>query len=54
MKLLALRREYFESKWNIFDLAVVVVSLMDLGLEQVSGLSVLRTFRLVRLNDKRR
>ncbi|XP_054720547.1 sodium channel protein 60E-like [Uloborus diversus] len=49
VKLLALGRSYFRSKWNVFDLVVVVVSLADLSFETVGGLSVLRTFRLLRV-----
>ncbi|GIX75142.1 sodium channel protein 60E [Caerostris extrusa] len=37
------------SKWNLFDLTVVVFSLADLSFETVGGLSVLRTFRLLRV-----
>ncbi|KFM60099.1 Sodium channel protein 60E, partial [Stegodyphus mimosarum] len=44
VKLVALGRDYFRSKWNLFDFVVVVVSLADLSFETVGGLSVLRTF----------
>ena len=40
---------YFKEGWNIFDFIIVFLSLLELGLEGVSGLSVLRSFRLVRL-----
>ena len=33
--------------WNIFDFIIVSLSLIELGLANVSGLSVLRSFRLV-------
>ncbi|GFR23957.1 sodium channel protein 60E [Trichonephila clavata] len=49
VKILALGRDYFRSKWNLFDLVVVLVSLADLSFETVGGLSVLRTFRLLRV-----
>lgn len=49
VKMLALGREYFKSKWNVFDLVVVILSLADLSFETVGGLSVLRTFRLLRV-----
>jgi hypothetical protein len=39
--------EYFGNGWNIFDLTIVVASLLDLGLESVDGISVLRGMRLV-------
>ena len=39
--------EYFGNGWNIFDLIIVVASLVDLGLESVDGISVLRGMRLV-------
>lgn len=48
MKLIALSPKfYFREGWNIFDFVIVVLSLLELGLASVSGLSVLRSFRLV-------
>lgn len=38
---------YFQEKWNIFDGIIVTSSLMELFLENVVGMSVLRSFRLV-------
>lgn len=38
---------YFQTGWNIFDSIIVCLSLMELGLSDVEGLSVLRSFRLV-------
>ena len=38
---------YFKEGWNIFDFIIVSLSLLELGLDNVSGLSVLRSFRLV-------
>ncbi|XP_076321983.1 sodium channel protein 1 brain-like [Tachypleus tridentatus] len=49
IKLVALGVKFFYCKWNIFDLIIVAVSLADLALETVSGLSVLRMFRLLRV-----
>lgn len=40
--------EYFQQGWNIFDSFIVTLSLVELGLANVQGLSVLRSFRLVR------
>lgn len=40
---------YFQEGWNIFDFIIVALSLLELCLEGVQGLSVLRSFRLVRL-----
>ncbi|KAJ3584304.1 hypothetical protein NHX12_014800, partial [Muraenolepis orangiensis] len=40
---------YFQEGWNIFDSIIVSLSLMDLGLSEVEGLSVLRSFRLLRV-----
>lgn len=40
---------YFQVGWNIFDFIIVALSLVELGLEGVQGLSVLRSFRLVRI-----
>ncbi|OAF68518.1 Sodium channel protein type 4 subunit alpha B [Intoshia linei] len=48
-KLLALSKQYFSSKWNIFDFIIVLASIIDLGVDSVDGLSVLRAFRLLRL-----
>lgn len=39
--------EYFQVGWNIFDSIIVTLSLVELGLANVEGLSVLRSFRLV-------
>lgn len=39
---------YFQQGWNIFDGVIVCLSLMELGLSNVEGLSVLRSFRLVK------
>lgn len=41
---------YFQEGWNIFDGIIVSLSLMELGLANVEGLSVLRSFRLVRFS----
>lgn len=38
---------YFQVGWNIFDSIIVTLSLVELGLANVEGLSVLRSFRLV-------
>lgn len=38
---------YFQEGWNIFDGFIVSLSLMELSLADVEGLSVLRSFRLV-------
>jgi hypothetical protein len=49
MKLVAMSPKfYFQEGWNIFDFIIVALSLLELGLEGVQGLSVLRSFRLVR------
>ena len=47
LKLLALSKEYFASGWNIFDLVIVIASLVDLFAESINGISVLRGMRLV-------
>lgn len=39
---------YFQTGWNIFDGIIVTLSLMELFLANVGGMSVLRSFRLVR------
>lgn len=38
---------YFQEGWNCFDGFIVTLSLVELGLSDVEGLSVLRSFRLV-------
>ncbi|KAG9343831.1 hypothetical protein JZ751_013212, partial [Albula glossodonta] len=38
---------YFQVGWNIFDSIIVTLSLVELGLANVQGLSVLRSFRLL-------
>jgi len=40
-------QDYLKNRWNCFDLTIVVLSLVELGLQNVKGLSILRTFRLV-------
>ncbi|XP_060776239.1 sodium channel, voltage gated, type VIII, alpha subunit b isoform X3 [Neoarius graeffei] len=40
---------YFQEGWNIFDGFIVSLSLVELGLSDVEGLSVLRSFRLLRV-----
>ncbi|XP_076069518.1 sodium voltage-gated channel paralytic isoform X2 [Oratosquilla oratoria] len=50
MKLMAMSpKYYFMEGWNIFDFIIVALSLLELSLENVSGLSVLRSFRLLRV-----
>ncbi|KAF2902697.1 hypothetical protein ILUMI_03476 [Ignelater luminosus] len=50
LKLIAMSpKNYFQEGWNIFDFIIVVLSLLELGLEGVQGLSVLRSFRLLRV-----
>ncbi|XP_006766579.1 PREDICTED: sodium channel protein type 9 subunit alpha isoform X3 [Myotis davidii] len=41
--------EYFQVGWNIFDSIIVTLSLVELFLSDVDGLSVLRSFRLLRV-----
>lgn len=54
MKLMAMSpKYYFQEGWNIFDFIIVALSLLELGLEGVQGLSVLRSFRLVSKSCKR-
>ncbi|XP_072364238.1 sodium channel protein type 1 subunit alpha-like isoform X2 [Scyliorhinus torazame] len=40
---------YFQQGWNIFDSIIVCLSLIELGLARVDGLTVLRSFRLLRV-----
>uniref|UniRef100_A0A8D3DTN6 Sodium channel protein n=1 Tax=Scophthalmus maximus TaxID=52904 RepID=A0A8D3DTN6_SCOMX len=40
---------YFQEGWNCFDGFIVTLSLVELGLADVEGLSVLRSFRLLRV-----
>jgi uncharacterized protein YebE (UPF0316 family) len=48
LKILALGMyRYLQDKWNCFDIVIVVLSLVELGLDGVKGLSILRSFRLV-------
>ncbi|XP_059496069.1 sodium channel, voltage gated, type V-like, alpha b isoform X4 [Stegostoma tigrinum] len=50
LKILALDPYYyFQQGWNIFDSIIVCLSLVELGLARVDGLSVLRSFRLLRV-----
>lgn len=45
LKIFALKRKFFQSGWNVFDLIIVLVS----SLPFMSAFIVLRTFRLFRL-----
>ena len=48
LKILALGLfNYLKDKWNCFDIVIVFLSLIELGLSNVKGLSILRSFRLV-------
>ncbi|XP_041373843.1 sodium channel protein 1 brain-like [Gigantopelta aegis] len=49
LKILALNKWYFKSSWNLFDLTIVIAGLVDLALEDIDGLSVIRIFRLLRV-----
>uniref|UniRef100_A0A7N8WUG3 Sodium channel protein n=1 Tax=Mastacembelus armatus TaxID=205130 RepID=A0A7N8WUG3_9TELE len=50
LKIIALDPYYYFMKgWNIFDGVIVSLSLMELCLEDVPGMSVLRSFRLLRV-----
>lgn len=50
LKVLALGLyKYLQDKWSCFDFVIVILSLVELGLSTVKGLSILRSFRLVRL-----
>ncbi|KAH9495026.1 Sodium channel protein type 2 subunit alpha [Bulinus truncatus] len=50
LKILALSPViYFKDGWNIFDCFIVVLSLMELSMKELPGLSVLRAFRLLRV-----
>ncbi|KAI0214313.1 Sodium channel protein type 1 subunit alpha [Lamellibrachia satsuma] len=40
---------YLKDKWNCFDIVIVILSLVELGLSGVKGLSILRSFRLLRV-----
>lgn len=47
LKMGATGTDFFRNGWNVFDFVIVLASLVDLGLEIVNGLSVLRGMRLV-------
>lgn len=48
LKILALGLyKYLQDNWSCFDFVIVLLSLVELGLENVKGLSILRSFRLV-------
>ncbi|KAL4238010.1 hypothetical protein ACF0H5_002721 [Mactra antiquata] len=40
---------YLKDGWNVFDFFIVILSFLEMLLEGVKGLSVLRTFRLLRV-----
>jgi len=45
---------YLRDRWNCFDIVIVVLSLVELGLSKVKGLSILRSFRLVQRRNLNR
>ena len=47
LKIFAMSKNYFLSGWNDFDLAMVALSIIDVGVQNINGLSVFRAFRLV-------
>ena len=48
LKLIALNPiNYLQDRWNCFDIVIVLLSLVELTLQNVKGLSILRSFRLV-------
>ncbi len=48
LKIIALTpSKFLKNQWNVFDLLIVTVSLVELGLANIKGLNVLRSFRLV-------
>ncbi|XP_027527855.1 sodium channel protein type 5 subunit alpha-like, partial [Neopelma chrysocephalum] len=53
MKILALRQHFFKRIWNLFDLSVVVLSIVSIGVseafEKFFSPTLLRTIRLVRI-----
>ncbi|CAF3654293.1 unnamed protein product [Rotaria sp. Silwood1] len=54
LKIIALTpAKYLRNGWNVFDLVIVTVSVIELGLAGVKGLSVLRSFRLVNVRFER-
>ncbi|BFZ01527.1 hypothetical protein BsWGS_04567 [Bradybaena similaris] len=48
-KIIGLGKYYFMVGWNIFDFVSAVISVVDVSLTDVAGLSVLRIFRLFRV-----
>lgn len=55
LKILALGLyTYLKDRWSCFDIVIVVLSLVELGLTDVKGLSILRSFRLVSAATVRR
>ncbi|ESO06390.1 hypothetical protein HELRODRAFT_64539 [Helobdella robusta] len=50
LKVLALGLyRYLQDKWSCFDFIIVILSLVELGLQNFKGLSILRSFRLLRV-----
>lgn len=48
IKLFSMGLAYFKSKWNLFDLCIVIISVVDVITRgSFSGMTVLRAFRMV-------
>lgn len=54
IKVLALQKEFFQVGWNIFDIFIVGISYLDIIIETVLNLSVMRGMRLVRSCSKKK
>ena len=50
MKMIAINPKfYFREGWNVFDFFIVALSLVEIGLDFVRDLSVLRSFHSLRV-----
>jgi hypothetical protein len=49
LKIFAFGKQYFLQLTNWFDLLIIILSLIDLSIPSINGLSIFRSFRLVRL-----
>ena len=47
LKIVAMPMYYLKTSRNIFDFVIVIASLVDLAVERINGLDVVRVIRLV-------
>nr|KAG5688831.1 hypothetical protein BaRGS_017063 [Batillaria attramentaria] len=45
-KIIAFGKLYFSNGWNIFDFVIILVSILEIAVEDLYSLAVIRSYRL--------